>query len=260
LDFQQGNSSIFAKIVAEKMLESLTQFPFIFGFLAAALHVLAGPDHLAAIAPIALRARFRPWLIGMSWGLGHLLGMLVLGVLFFFFREMIPVEMISAHSEKIVGFLLILIGFWAIYRIYTYKRISPHKHVHTHEDEHGNVHVHTHDHVHAEGKKHEHPKQELVKQTFLAVLGIGVLHGLAGFSHILHLLPTLALPTKLDASLYLTGFAGGTIIAMVGFSVILGLIGRFSNQSRKDFVFKAVNGLAAISAIGVGFFWLWNTW
>ncbi len=242
------------------MLESLTQFPVFFGLLAASVHVLAGPDHLAAIAPLAVRTRFRPWMIGMSWGLGHLLGMLVLGLLFFFFRDMIPVDLISANSEKIVGLLLIIIGIWAIYRLYTYKNVSPHKHVHTHDDEGGNVYVHTHGHDHKAQLKHTHARIEIEKQTYLAALGIGILHGLAGFSHILHLLPTMAFPGKVDAAMYLGGFGAGTIFAMVGFSIILGLIGNFSNQSRKDFVFKTVNGMAALCAIGVGFFWLWNTW
>jgi sulfite exporter TauE/SafE len=247
-------------LLDEDMSETLTQFPVIFGLLAAAAHVLAGPDHLAAIAPIAVRARFRPWMIGMSWGIGHLLGMLILGMLFFFFRDLIPVDFISANSERIVGILLILIGVWAIYRLYTYKKVSPHKHVHTHHDHGGNVYVHAHDHEHTEQKKHSHARVTVERQTFIAALGIGVLHGLAGFSHILHLLPTLALPGKVEAIMYLSGFGIGTIITMIGFSVILGLIGNYSNHSNKDVVFKTVNGLAAVCAIGVGFFWLWSTW
>jgi ABC-type nickel/cobalt efflux system permease component RcnA len=242
------------------MLDSLIQFPLVFGVLAAALHVLTGPDHLAAIAPIALRTRFRPWMIGMSWGVGHLLGMLILGGLFFFFRELIPIEMISANSERIVGLLLIIIGLWSIYRIYTYKKTSPHKHVHTHKDEHGNVYVHTHGHEHSGETKHSHTGTGEHRQTYFAVLGIGLLHGLAGFNHILHLLPTLAFPSAFDAILYLAGFAVGTVLAMVGFSIILGLAGRISNQAGKEVVFKTVNIVAGFGAIGIGLFWLWNTW
>jgi sulfite exporter TauE/SafE len=242
------------------MVEQLAQFPLIFGFLAAAIHVFAGPDHLAAIAPLALRTKFRPWMIGMSWGIGHLMGMLIIGLLFFFFREFIPVELISANSERLVGVLLILIGLWAIFRLYTFKNVTPHKHAHTHSDNDGNVYVHTHGHDHSQQVKHSHKTSDIARQTYLAALGIGILHGLAGFSHVLHLLPTLAFPTRFDAALYLSGFGGGTVVAMVVFSIILGFIGSYSNQSNKDYVFKTVNGLAAISAISVGFFWLWNTW
>ena len=109
------------------MLESLTAYPLIFGFLAAMIHVVSGPDHLAAVAPIAVSTRFKHWMIGMSWGIGHLLGMLLIGVLFLFFRELIPIDLISTHSERIVGLLLIGIGFWSIFRIYQHHKKSGHR-------------------------------------------------------------------------------------------------------------------------------------
>ena len=242
------------------MSESLVNFPIIFGLIAAMVHVLSGPDHLAAVAPLALNTKFRPWMIGMSWGIGHLLGMLVLGVLFFFFRELIPVEFISRYSERIVGVLLIAIGVWAIFRLFQYNTSTKHKHVHTHADDSGNAFVHVHHHDHGHSNKHAHPHKEREQQTYLAALGIGVIHGLAGFSHILHLLPTLAFTNRTDSVLYLTGFGVGTIISMVLFSFILGLISHYSSQKRKDTVFMTINGLAGTGAIFVGFFWLWNTW
>ena len=73
------------------MSETFASLPLIFGFFAASLHVLSGPDHLAAIAPLALHVRFRTWMVGMLWGAGHLIGMLVIGTLFFYFKELIPV-------------------------------------------------------------------------------------------------------------------------------------------------------------------------
>jgi len=72
----------------------------LFGLIAAIIHVVAGPDHLAAVSPLALNAKFRPWLIGMSWGIGHVAGMLLLGLIFFFFRDLIPLEFISQNSVK----------------------------------------------------------------------------------------------------------------------------------------------------------------
>lgn len=239
------------------MSEYLSSFPLFFGFLAAAIHVLSGPDHLAAIAPFALNTKFKPWMIGMSWGIGHLLGMLVIGFLFFFFKEFIPVEFISANSERIVGILLIAIGFWAIGRLY-YNTKSNHKHVHTHKDESGNAFVHTHDHLHQTKAKHSH--NYFKHQTYFTAFGIGVIHGLAGVSHALQMLPTLAFETRLDSVLYLFGFGAGTITAMVSFSLLLGLISQYSTQKRKDRIFKTVNVIAGIGAIFVGVIWLWNTW
>lgn len=242
------------------MSEALSHFPLIFGFIAATIHVISGPDHLAAIAPIAVSTKFRPWMIGMSWGIGHLIGMLLIGILFFFFRELIPVDLISANSEKIVGLLLILIGLWSLGRLLKHNWRRKHKHVHTHKDEEGNAYIHAHGHDHGDLSHHRHTHLNPERQTYFAALGIGILHGLAGFSHIFHLLPTMAFSTRLDAAAYLLGFGGGTIFAMVIFSALLGMIANYSNKFSKDNVFNLVNGFAGGIAIFVGFFWLWNTW
>ena len=56
------------------------------GLLAGAAHVLSGPDHLAGVAPLAAdrpAATGAAWpaRIGATWGLGHGLGVAILGVL-----------------------------------------------------------------------------------------------------------------------------------------------------------------------------------
>jgi hypothetical protein len=106
---------------------------FLTGFIASVAHVATGPDHLAAVAPLAIDSRKRSWVIGLSWGIGHTLGMMLIGLLFILFKEFLPVEVISKNSDMVIGFLLIGIGSWAIYR--TYRRHShgnkPHTHFHT---------------------------------------------------------------------------------------------------------------------------------
>ena len=241
------------------MTESITNFPLLFGVIASLAHVLSGPDHLAAIGPLAINANRRPWFIGMSWGIGHLCGMLIIGVLFFYLKEFIPVEFISANSEKMVGILLIVIGLWAIYKMLTYHSTDTHAHDHSHEDETGSTYIHRHHHHHETGTAHLHPHEKRNRQTYLAALGIGVLHGLAGVSHFIGLLPTLAFESRFDSAMYLTGFGIGTILAMVLFSTVLGLIATKASRSRKDLLFRSINGIAGISAIFVGIFWLWST-
>lgn len=238
----------------------MSQFPIIFGFVAAMAHVLAGPDHLAAVAPLALNTKFRPWIIGMAWGVGHLMGMLILGILFFFFKELIPIDFISENSERIVGFLLIAIGLWSLFRLLKHNWKRNHSHVHSHLVDEGHVVVHQHDHDHGETKKHGHTHKTLARQTYWAALSIGILHGLAGFSHILHMLPTLAFPNQTDSAMYLVGFGAGTIFAMVMFSFILGLVARYSSHGKKDFIYQSINAIAGFAAIFVGIYWLWNTW
>lgn len=242
------------------MSDTLASFPLLFGLIAATIHVLSGPDHLAAVAPLALNARHRPWLIGMSWGIGHVVGMLILGVVFIYFKAFIPVDFISANSEKLVGILLILIGMWAFYRMYSFSNKNHHTHIHTHKDEQGHSFVHIHDHEHNQTKKHEHHHPDFDGQSYLAATGIGIIHGLAGFTHILIILPTLAFPSRYQSVMYLTGFGIGTIVAMIVFSFLLGWIGRYSSEKKKDTVFLAINGIAGVAAVFVGVFWIFNNW
>lgn len=234
------------------MKEMLSNLPFVFGLVAAIIHVFTGPDHLAAIGPLALNARFKSWMIGIFWGIGHVFGMMIIGTLFFFFRELIPVDLISAHSERIVGLMLLAIGFWSFYRLYGQMRQGA-KHLHQHENEDGSVYLHKHEHSHV-FEKHDHNKSH--KQTLWTALGIGTLHGLAGVSHLLGLLPTLAFATAWQSVFYLIGFAAGTLLAMSVFSAIMGIVGRFSSEYRKAFLYKFINGLAGTVAVVVGIFWI----
>ena len=232
-----------------------------FGLIASIIHVVAGPDHLAAVSPLALNAKFRPWLIGISWGIGHVAGMLLLGLIFFFFRDLIPIEFISNNSERIVGILLVIIGIWALVKVSNYRKDN-HTHAHAHTNKKGSTYIHDHNHQHTDSQKHSHTASDITKekQSYWAAAGIGIIHGFAGVSHIVSMLPTLAFSTNYEAILYLIGFGAGTIIAMVLFSFLLGLLAASASKQRKDTVFVTINALAGISAIFVGIFWMWNTW
>ncbi len=84
------------------------------GLLAGFVHVLSGPDHLAAIAPYAVDGKSRAWRTGVRWGLGHAAGVLGVGLLVLALREALPVEAVSAWGERLVGLALIGIGIWGI--------------------------------------------------------------------------------------------------------------------------------------------------
>jgi hydrogenase/urease accessory protein HupE len=80
------------------------------GLSAGAIHVLAGPDHLAAVAPLAAERDKRPWTAGLLWGLGHAGGVVVVGVAALLLREVLPLDRLSGWSERLVGLVLIAIG------------------------------------------------------------------------------------------------------------------------------------------------------
>ena len=238
------------------MVDSFIQFPFLFGLFAALLHVLSVPDHLAAVGPIALSSKLKSWLVGFAWAMGHITGMLIIGVLFIYFKEYIPVELISNNSESLVGVMLIAIGFWAFYRLWKMNRDTNHKHDHIHISDDGDSYIHKHHHSHEETKQHAHTHKEKQNQTYWAALTIGILHGLAGVSHFLGILPTLAFKTSFQSGLYLIGFSAGTIIAMVTFSVILGFISSFVEENNKVKISQWINGVAGVFALFVGVLWI----
>lgn len=218
------------------------------GLTAGALHVWAGPDHLAAVAPLAVRRPKNSWLPGVRWGLGHSAGVGLVGLLSLLLRDAIPTELVSTWGERLVGVLLIGIGFWAM-------RIALQHNLHMHEHEHdGTRHVHLHTHAHGHEKNHSTPHHH----THAAV-GIGTLHGLAGSSHFLGVLPALAFPTKIQAVSYLIAFGVGTIAAMATFSWGMGWItNRFG--SRGVTAYRGLMGTTAVVAFGVGVFWLATAW
>src|SRR5678816_661008 len=104
------------------MLTALT------GLAAGLFHVLSGPDHLAAVAPLAAADRNRGWFAGWTWGIGHASGVVVVAVIGILLRDVLPpIEAISAWGERLVGAALIAIGFWALRRSLV---IGPKPHAH----------------------------------------------------------------------------------------------------------------------------------
>ena len=224
------------------------------GLVASVTHVVTGPDHLAAVTPLAIDSRKRSWLIGLSWGIGHTIGMVLIGLLFILFKELLPVEAISRHSDTIIGVLLVGIGSLAIFRIYRRHAHGslPHTHFHTKPV----LYAHIHSHSHEDSPEHGHNHDESVKQNVFTALFIGTIHGFAGFSHLFAMLPSLALPTVLESVLYLVAFATGTILTMVFFAFILGLVAFQSLvKDRKEFLkwFTLAGGFLAIA---VGVLWM----
>ncbi len=190
------------------------------GLFAGLVHVLAGPDHLAAVAPLAVGRSERQWRAGLLWGVGHTTGVLLIGVLLLAFREAIPVDLISRHSERLVGVALIAMGVWGVWRARV-QHTSP---------------------------SHRHP-------TSQASFAMGTLHGLAGSSHLFGVLPALGLPTGAAAFVYLTGFGIGAVGAMTVFAALVGSFAvRVHRLGRAEH--RLILYACSLSAFVVGAFWL----
>ncbi|MEE2779424.1 MAG: hydantoin utilization protein A [Myxococcota bacterium] len=221
------------------------------GLVAGAAHVVTGPDHLAALAPIATESPRDGARLGFRWGLGHGCSVALLGALGMGFRSAFDIEAISQWAEVSVGFLLIVIGGWAFLRA---KRIVVHAHPHAHSHSHGHEEAdHSHVHIHASVDDHDLP--EAHRGHSHAAFFVGALHGAAGTSHLLGLLPALALPAP-QATVYLVAYVGAAILAMTAFGGLLGtLILRRGSTLLRPAMFAS-----SASALLVGVYWVTSTW
>jgi len=209
------------------------------GSIAGLFHVLSGPDHLAAVAPLAVEDGRRGWLAGWTWGFGHASGVVIVALLAIALRDLLPpIDVISAWSERVVGVALIGIGLWALRRS---MRIAPGPHVH------GAV---RHDHLHV----HAGPAWARRIGHAHTSFCLGILHGIAGSSHFLGVLPALALPTRTAGLAYIGAFGIGTVVAMTAFAAVIGTAG--SRVRPGASLYRGMMLTAATLAIAVGAFWL----
>jgi hypothetical protein len=197
------------------------------GLLAGLVHALSGPDHLSAVAPLVVEERRRGWTTGLLWGMGHSVGVWGVGLLALALRGLLPVDHLSSFSERLVGAMLIGVGLWGLRRVWWQASA-------------------------AESAHHHHPRSD---RPPLAALWIGTLHGLAGSSHLLGILPALALPSTSASLAYVVAFGLGSIAAMVAFSSALGLVA-VRLTTRGTGAYQAL--LATFSAVSilVGGWWL----
>lgn len=194
-------------------------------------------DHVVAVSVFASKHR-DPWKaakLGVSWGLGHTVTLLVLGLVSVAFRFVIT-PFVQSLAEIAVGVLLVGIGTWVLVDIVRKKRIHVHKHSHD-----GIEHVHVHSHGQQDDHQHRH-------SLFL----IGATHGFAGTAAIVVIVP-LALSQSISAAaLFLVLFGVGTILSMTILAFAIGTVaGKLDSRTIPLF-----QGGAAVISVCVGLLWI----
>ncbi len=220
------------------------------GVAAGAVHVLSGPDHLAAVAPLAADSRGATWKTGFTWGLGHTSGVLVVGALALLLREVLPLDAISSWSERLVAVALVGVGLWGLRQA---SRLHVHVHTHRHD---GATHAHAHVHVHQADpgtppRAHAAAPHDHTHASF----AFGILHGLAGSSHVIGILPALALPTRALSVAYLASYGIGNIASMTVFSSAMGVVAGRARDGGQHLYRALLYGCSALALL-VGGVWL----
>jgi hypothetical protein len=186
------------------------------GLLAGSVHVVTGADHLAALLPLSVHRGPRAWRLGANWGIGHSLGVVLIGGLAVALKERFDLTLVETWGERLVGGLLVLIGIVGARRA---SRLTLHAHAHEHDGTtHQHIHLHTRRDGHDAGEAHRPTAFTHGHTAFFA----GSLHGIAGTAHLLGVLPALALPGFVASAVYLGAFALGTVAAMAAFAAVVG--------------------------------------
>jgi len=191
------------------------------GFVLGLRHALDA-DHLAAVATIVSeRASLRgSSIVGVIWGIGHTITLLVAAVIILSLDLAIP-EPVGQLIELAVSCVLILMGFNLLRKLFSGGILHHHPH------KHGQI-VHTHPHVHAnpaDTGQHSHvflSMKGLMKSGARASLLLGMLHGLAG-SAALMLVVAASIGDMYVGLMYVAVFGVGSIGGMWLMSTLMGL-------------------------------------
>jgi high-affinity nickel-transport protein len=213
------------------------------GLLALSLGVghAVEPDHLAAVSTLVADLRGagrrvrRAALLGLSWGAGHTLAILAVGLALGGLRATIPGRLDDLFELVVAGTLLVL-GGRAIVRAVRAGRSGP-AHLHTHGA--GGVH-----HVHSGPSDHVHlGRVTLARQPLV----VGLLHGLAG-SGALAASAFAAIPNHAASFAFLLLFGAGATIGMAGAAALGGLLSaRLAAGRRASIALVAVAGVLSLA-------------
>jgi hypothetical protein len=103
----------------------ITSQLIITGLSLGVLHVLAGPDHLSALATLSVGNSWRAMALGVRWGLGHSTGLVVVAVIFISLKGELDLTRISLYCNTLLGVFMITIGLYGVvgaFKTYGEKR------------------------------------------------------------------------------------------------------------------------------------------
>lgn len=178
------------------------------GFLSGLRHAF-DIDHIAAVSTIISRPSIRKLsLLGIFWGFGHTISLLLAGLIVLLLKITIS-EKLASLFELAVALMLVMLGINVLFAIKKEK-------MHIHKHRHGNIeHIHLHSHKSADYHKHKHVQ---LRKSLI----IGLIHGLAG-SAALTLLVLSGVDSALLGLAYILLFGMGSVIGMVIVSAIISL-------------------------------------
>ncbi len=224
------------------------------GFVLGMAHALE-VDHLAAVVSFSVRGKSAREILklGVSWGLGHTITLL-LTVVPLFLLGLVISETLEARLEAFVGAVLVFLGLRLIWRLW---KDRVHVHVHTHDDGIQHLHVHSHKDEHRahlqSDDAHTHTHKSVVSWPSMLV---GLVHGVAGSAALL-LYVNDAIQDKWMVVPLVLLFGIGSVLGMALVSQIVVIPLKLARMG-KAWIFPALQHVAALAAITIGAIFIFN--
>ena len=225
-------------------------------FLLGLVHAIEVDHMIAVTAFVSTRPALRAAAgFGARWGLGHSLAVLAAGGLLLATGLRWPAGY-DAIGEGLVGVMLVAVGLWAMRRarklhLHPPEEHGDHLHLHAHkgaESAHGHQHQHHH-HPH-EHEHHHHPAPSARGITL-----VGMLHGLAGTSAVVALVPVTLMDRTTVGLGYLLAFGAGTMLAMTGYAVLAAVAMRQATEASVRLGQK-LGAFVGVGSVVVGAWWV----
>jgi len=207
------------------------------------------PDHIMAVSTIVSETKSvrRSSLVGTCWGLGHMISLLIAGVLVIALKMQISDRM-ALRLEFTVALMLIALGVKAMLK--SWRGWKLHVHRHTHDGS-----THTHLHVHHPGEEHQHRHRHLIGSGVRPFL-VGMMHGMAG-SAALMILVLATIPSAIAGLIYIAVFGLGSVGGMLIMSSLISLPFVFAKKYFR-LLGEAMQLAVGLSSVAFGFFLVWQ--
>lgn len=210
-------------------------------------------DHVVAVSTIVSESKniWKGFWIGASWGLGHSIPLLLLGVIILNVRGLMNnYEDIAHYFEFAVALMLIILGIQALIisiknkdlisqyfnNIYKFLKLPKFKIPHNHPYD---------SNENKKGSRFAFSKPQFRPKSFV----IGIIHSLAGSSAVmLILLPSIN--NFLKGILYILMFGFGTILSMSIMTLLLSFPFTIGNKNIN--LTKILSAFAGVLSIGLG--------
>ncbi len=192
----------------------------------------------------ALRTAIR---FGARWGVGHSVTVLTVGTIVILTGFRLPAQW-NTLGEAGVGLMLVVVGLWAI-------RTTLNLHLHP-PVEHGNhLHLHTHrtgrhHHAHA----HAHSPPPTIPHGHGTTV-VGLIHGLAGTTGAVALIPVTLFPSRWWGIAFLLAFSVGVIAAMTTYALVAALAIRQVGGSSVTIGRRVSVGIGLVG-VSMGLWWI----